>query len=290
MSVRALIIRSATAKTKCRHGKACSATMKSISSGITSARTPTKSKDLRGGRQKPDSRPYKLRETAYIEFLLELRANVDDGLIADIQLLGDAAIGLAFRQQRKGLQLPRRQFGERVLARRRMHQCHPHGEIFAQIWRAGSDLFKSLHQSSGRRVLEDIAGGAGLERARHNDGIAVHAEDQNARGRIVRIDAADQRQAAEPAALHGEVDDHYVGTMTAVKLVAGSRVARLEHVGDAGILEHAPAALQHDRMVVDDENAGHIFTPRDALASAAPSARGIVIRTLVPRPGSLSTL
>src|SRR5580693_4959558 len=98
--------------------------MKSINSGTTSARTPSKNKSLRGGRQKPDSGPYKLRETAYIEFLLELRANVDDGLVADIQLLGDAAIGLAFRQQRKGLQLPRRQLGERVLARGRMHQRH----------------------------------------------------------------------------------------------------------------------------------------------------------------------
>src|SRR5580700_3253425 len=103
--------------------------MKSISSGITSAPMPCKNNCLGGRRQKPDGGTDKLRETADIELLPQLRANVDDGLVADIKLLGDAAIGLAFRQQSQRLQLARRQLGERVLARRRVHQRHLHGEI-----------------------------------------------------------------------------------------------------------------------------------------------------------------
>src|SRR6202044_4202416 len=136
--------------------------MKSISSGITFARTPTKNKNLRGGRQKPDSGTDEFRKTADIELLPQLRANVDDGLVTDIKLLGDAAVRLAFRQQSQRLQLPRRQLREWILTRRRVHQGPLHGEIAIQIRRAGSDLFKGLHQFSRRRVLEHIAGGAGL--------------------------------------------------------------------------------------------------------------------------------
>src|ERR1700685_2274843 len=101
--------------------------MKSISSGTTSARTPSKSNNLRGRRQKPNGGTDQFRQTVHIELLPQLRANVDDGLVADIELLGDAAVSLAFRQQGQRLQLPRRQLSERILARGRVHQRHLHG-------------------------------------------------------------------------------------------------------------------------------------------------------------------
>ena len=131
------------------------------------------------------------------------------------------------------------------------------------------------------------------ERALHDDGIAVHGEDQNARARVVRIDAADQRQPAEPAALHGEVDDHHVGTMPVVEPVAGNGIARLEHGCDAGVLQHAPAGLQHDRVVVDDRGRWSCHRTASMPASAAAfagSASGMVMRTQVPLPGALSDL
>ena len=108
----------------------------------------------------------------------------------------------------------------------------------------------------------------------------------------MRPDAADQRQPAEPVALHAEIDDHHRGVMAAIEAIAGLEVARLEHALDASVLEHAPAALQHDRMVVDDQYAGHDALPM-RLPTSAPSGRpgtGITMRTQVPRPPAPSTL
>ena len=109
----------------------------------------------------------------------------------------------------------------------------------------------------------------------------MHAEDEDARARIVRADAADQRQAAEAAALHREVDDHDVGVVAAVEAVAGGNIAGAEHGFYAGVLEHAPAALQHNRMIVDDEDAGHSLPLFEV---------GIVMRTHVPLPADDSTV
>src|SRR6516165_636477 len=84
-----------------------------------------------------------------------------------------------------------------------------------------------------------------------------------------------------------EIDDHGIGTMPAVETIAGDEIARLDDGLDAGVLQDAPAALQHDRVVVDDEDAGH----RDVRQSAPrpASASGMTIRTRVPPPGAGST-
>ena len=96
----------------------------------------------------------------------------------------------------------------------------------------------------------------------------------------MRTHAPDHVEAAEPAALHGEIDDHHVGMVAAVEAIAGRHVARLEHGRDTRVLQHAPAALQDDRMIVDDQDAGH----------GLPSRSGIMMRTQVPHPLALSTL
>src|SRR5262249_56194854 len=93
-------------------------------------------------------------------------------------------------------------------------------------------------------------------------------------------DAGKDGGPAEPAPLHGEVDDHHVGMMAPVEAIAGGRVARFEHGLDARVLEHPAASLQHDRMIVDDQNAGH-----DLL-----SCSGITMRTAVPPPLTRSSL
>ena len=120
----------------------------------------------------------------------------------------------------------------------------------------------------------------------------MHAEDKNAHAPIVRADPLDQRQAAEPAALQGEVDDNDVGMMTAVELVAGGGIARLDHDSGSRVLQHAPATLQDDWMVVDDEDAGHAFSPLPLPSDAVfpGSITGMAICTQVPRPVSLSTI
>src|SRR5581483_408412 len=104
-----------------------------------------------------------------------------------------------------------------------------------------------------------------------------------ARAGIVRPDAPDQRQSAETLALHGEVDNHHVRFVTAVAPIPRSRVARLENVVHPDIFENAPASLQHDRMIVDDEDAAH------GVASLSGRCTGISIQTWVPRSLSLMT-
>src|SRR5262249_834092 len=59
------------------------------------------------------------------------------------------------------------------------------------------------------------------------------------------------------AALHAEIDDDHVGTVATEKPVAGGHLACLQHRLNAGIFQHAPQALQHDRMVINDQNARH---------------------------------
>ena len=60
-----------------------------------------------------------------------------------------------------------------------------------------------------------------------------------------------------PLPLHSEVGNHDVGMVAPVKSIAGRNVPCLKDHLDPGILQHSPAALQHDRMVIDDQNAGH---------------------------------
>ena len=96
----------------------------------------------------------------------------------------------------------------------------------------------------------------------------------------MRTHAADHVEAAEAAALHGEIDDDDVGMVAAVEAITRGRVARFEHALDAGVFQHAAASLQHDRMIVDDQNAGH----------GPPSRSGITMRMQVPRPLAVSTL
>ena len=68
----------------------------------------SRGKQLHGGADQ-------LGEITHFELVLELGADIDDGLVADIEFVGDIAVRLALGQERKRLQLARRQFGERIL-------------------------------------------------------------------------------------------------------------------------------------------------------------------------------
>ena len=74
---------------------------------------------------------------------------------------------------------------------------------------------------------------------------------------VVDANAADEIEAAEALALYGEVDDDDIGLVAPVEPVAGDEIACRQDRCHAGILEHAPASLQHDGVIVDDENRGH---------------------------------
>src|SRR5260221_5693012 len=68
--------------------------------------------------------------------------------------------------------------------------------------------------------------------------------------------------------------------VAAVEAIAGGRIASFEHGLNARVFQHATASLQHDRMIIDDQNAGHDLV----------SCSGMTMRTQVPHPVALSTL
>ena len=72
---------------------------------------------------------------------------------------------------------------------------------------------------------------------------------------------ADEGQAAERAGAHGEIDDDHVRLLGAIEAKAVGEALRLDDLLDAGILEQLATALQHDRMIVDDEDAAHDISP-----------------------------
>src|SRR5215471_7560095 len=96
----------------------------------------------------------------------------------------------------------------------------------------------------------------------------------------MRPHAPDHVEAPKSTPLHREVNDYHVRTVAAVEAIAGDCVASFVHGLDARVLEHAAAPLQHDRMIVDDQNASHDLLSRS----------GITMRIEVPHPLALSTL
>ncbi len=75
---------------------------------------------------------------------------------------------------------------------------------------------------------------------------------------------SDEGQATESARAHGKVDDDHVGLLRPVEAEAIGEALRLDDLFDARVLKKLTAALQHDRMIVDDENAGHDISPTSA--------------------------
>ena len=51
--------------------------------------------------------------------------------------------------------------------------------------------------------------------------------------------------------------------MAAKKLIARGGIASIKNTRETRVLQKAATSLQHDRMVVYDENAGHVFFTLD---------------------------
>ena len=82
----------------------------------------------------------------------------------------------------------------------------------------------------------------------------MHGEDEHRRALIVQTQPANEGEAAESAGAHGEIDDNYVGALHPVEAKAVRQTLRLHDILDASILKQLPAALQHNGMIVDDED------------------------------------
>ena len=97
---------------------------------------------------------------------------------------------------------------------------------------------------------------------------------------VVQAKPADEREPTQRAGTHGEIDDDHVGLLRSIHAETVGQALRLHDLLDAGIFEQLTAALQHDRMVVDDEHAGHDSPPTNSGARVTVVlARSIGIST-----------
>ena len=179
-------------------------------------------------------------------------------LVAHVQIRRDLRVRLAFGEQRQNLQLAHGDGTEWVggLAAR-LHEGDRRGELMAEIGRPVAHLLEGLHDLFRRRVLEDVAIGADLQRAAHDERIVVHAEHEDRGARVVQPQAADEGQAAERAGAHGEIDDDQVRLLAAIEAEAVGETLGLHDALYAGEFQQLAATLQNDRMVVDDEDLSH---------------------------------
>ena len=66
---------------------------------------------------------------------------------------------------------------------------------------------------------------------------------------------------AEAVIPHGKIDDAHVRSMIAEKLITCRRITCFEDSRDSSVLQNAAASLKYDRMVIDNQNAGHTVFP-----------------------------
>jgi hypothetical protein len=71
---------------------------------------------------------------------------------------------------------------------------------------------------------------------------------------IAASNTFDKGQTSE-AALHRQIDDHDLRFEPAIDTIARRNVTRVEHFPDGGVMQYPPTRLQHDWVIVNDQNA-----------------------------------
>ncbi len=132
---------------------------------------------------------------------------------------------------------------------------------------SGADAAQQL---LARRVLEQVAGGAGVDRGQHVGVVAVGGEDEHADLREPVAQLADRGDAV--AAGHPQVHQHHLrpaGDGERDRLDAGGRLAQHLELGVAG--EDPAQPVAHDRVVVGDQQRDHAGTAGTLAEIAVPS-------------------
>ena len=135
----------------------------------------------------------------------------------------------------------------------------------------------------GRRVLEQIAGGARFDRGEHFAVGVVRGEHEHACWDAGGGEGSDRAHAVHTG--HPQVHQDYIGTQ---RPSATDRLGAISRLGDDVELplarEHATQPIAHDRVVIDDhhpDRGAHCVSP---IATA-----GIAALIAVPALGSDST-
>src|SRR5262249_40230913 len=142
------------------------------------------------------------------------------------------------------------QVGQRSLARK----SNLVGEIVAEIGEAFQHPVDCPDQLLSRGILDHVACRTCVQCPRDDNRIAVDAQDQDSCLRIAAFDAFHKCKAGKAAALEGQIDDDHVGDVAEKLSVAVSDVLRLDDPFNANVLKDAPAALQQNWMIIDNQN------------------------------------
>jgi len=187
------------------------------------------------------------------EFLPDHRLMVGHGLLAKAESFRDARQCIALHEQAQHLEFTRRQLPSRRPFLESLAQRERLRDVGTQITRASGDGAHTFHKDVGRACFRHVAARAGVERAPHEDGLLMHAEDQHVGVGLAREHAPHGFNAA--CARQREIHDHHVRFQRAKALVGLRRVGGLTRHADVRTeLQQTPVTFAHDRVVIDEKN------------------------------------
>src|SRR6185437_8154905 len=181
-----------------------------------------------------------------------------DGLLADEELRGHVGVRHPVGQELQDLALAR---GQHVLALLGQERGHQRG---IDVPVTAGDLLDRAHQRLVRRLLEDVALGAGLEAPGEQAALAVGREHEDVGLGNLGGDLA--RGLETVGARHPDVHDHDVRAAAAGKRNGRAAVRRLADNADvvrAG--QRQAQALANDLMIIDNQTGnrlGHVCSTR----------------------------
>src|SRR5215216_580785 len=230
-----------------------------------------------------DRVPRQLDAIAHAELLEDVRSMALDGLLRDVQQRPDLVVRVGLGDELDDLLLARREHlvvdglagagALEILAHQRPDGARIQKRLTAHRGAAGLD------QITVDGALEHIARGAHPDSLEQVLLVVVHREHQHAHlGPAVR-DLARRLQAG--LARHRDVEDHEVdifGERPVHRLLTVRRLCDDLQIG-LGV-EHRPESLEHDRVVVGDEDAG-----LQRNRHCVPGSWGIESLITVPPPG-----
>ncbi|MCW2920794.1 MAG: putative two-component system sensor kinase [Thermoleophilia bacterium] len=171
---------------------------------------------------------------------------------AQVHELRHLGVRVAQREQADDLAFTVR---ERICGRRGRCLDHRCSERRVQVSLAAADRLDRGHEFVFGGVLDEVALGAGGERAFHPFGLVVHAEHEDPAAAALRLERLHQVEAVGVG--QGDVEHDHVRALDLDELHGVLGGARLPAHGDAvRMLEDAAKARANDRVVVDEEHLG----------------------------------
>jgi len=130
-------------------------------------------------------------------------------------------------------------------------------QIAGEIAFSGADGSDRLDEGLGVLALRQIASRATFDRARHEDRIVIHRENDDLCVGVALQQKTQQLEAGDPRKV--DVENDYIRRERGVFFEGLVGVVSFGHFDVLLPREHASAALDHHRMVVDDKNAHEDF-------------------------------